>query len=177
MIKLFCNTVIACMDTFVVYQHRSLGKFFSTIGTLLLLQKVINNSSLNSHNLLVRSWNQNVRGLLKRDNKRITALTHLHPRASLPMSFQVGRVPEVFLTDVTLELPLSLMAEHVLVKAPSSSPLKLFSTNLNSDVRTQELEWGECQAREQWACAVENSFGNFFDGVMWLDTSQVRKAL
>ena len=61
------------------------------------------------------------------------ALTHLHPRASLPMSFQVGRVPEVFLTDVTLELPLSLMAEHVLVKAPSSPPLKLFSTNLNSE--------------------------------------------
>ena len=79
----------------------------------------------------------------------LTTLTHLHPRASLPMSFQVRRVPEVFLTDVTLELPLSLMAEHVLVKAPSSSPLKLFSTNLNSDVRTQELEWGEYQAREQ----------------------------
>ena len=65
------------------------------------------------------------------------------------MSFQIGRVPEVFLTDVTLEFPLSLMAEHVLVKAPSSPPLKLLSTNLNSDVRTQELEWGECQAREQ----------------------------
>ena len=76
------------------------------------------------------------------------ALTHLHPRASLPMSFQVGRVPEVFLTDVTLELPLSLMAEHVLVKAPSSPPLKLLSTNLNSDVRTQEWEWGEYQASE-----------------------------
>ena len=73
----------------------------------------------------------------------LTTLTHLHPRASLPMSFQVGRVPEVFLTDVTLELPLSLMAEHVLVKAPSSPPLKLFSTNLNSDVRTQERENGE----------------------------------
>ena len=59
------------------------------------------------------------------------------------MSFQIGRVPEVFLTDVTLELPLSLMAEHVLVKAPSSPPLKLLSTNLNSDVRTQERENGE----------------------------------
>ena len=78
----------------------------------------------------------------------LTTLTHLHPWTSLPMSFQVGRVPEVFLTDVTLELPLSLMAEHVLVKAPSSPPLKLFSANLNSDVRTQELEWGEYQARD-----------------------------
>ena len=68
----------------------------------------------------------------------LSTLTHLHPRASLPMSFQIGRVPEVFLTDVTLELLLYLMAEHVLVKAPPSSPLKLLPTNLNRlQVKTQ----------------------------------------
>ena len=48
------------------------------------------------------------------------------------MSFQIGGVPEVFSTDITVEFSFRLMAEHVLVEAPASPSLKLFPTNLTN---------------------------------------------
>ena len=47
------------------------------------------------------------------------------------MGFEIGGVPEVFSTDITVELSLRLVAEQVLVEAPASPPLKLLPTNLN----------------------------------------------
>ena len=46
------------------------------------------------------------------------------------MGFQIGGVPEELSTDITVEFSLRLMAQHVLVEAPPSPPLKLLSTNL-----------------------------------------------
>ena len=51
------------------------------------------------------------------------------------MGFEVGGVPEVFSTDITVELSLRLVTEQVLVEAPPSPPLKLLPTNLNQRQR------------------------------------------
>ena len=61
------------------------------------------------------------------------------------MGFEIGGVPEVFSTDITVELSLRLVAEQVLVEAPPSPPLKLLPTNLNQILKMKtENETGTC---------------------------------
>ena len=66
------------------------------------------------------------------------------------MGFEVGGVPEVFSTDITVELSLRLVAEQVLVEAPASPPLKLLPTNLNQILNMKtENETGTCLTSEK----------------------------
>ena len=111
---------ITCVDSLVVYQHCSLSKFLSTVSTLLLLE---------GKSLSVSEYEG--RKSIKFE------MTYLHSRACLPMCSQIWGVPEEFSTDVTVELPLRLMAEHVLIQAPPPPSLKLLPTNLKNKVKEE----------------------------------------
>ena len=65
------------------------------------------------------------------------------------MGFEIGGVPEVFPTDITVELSLRLVAEQVLVEAPPSPPLKLLPTNLNMLKMKTKNETGTCLTNEK----------------------------
>ena len=76
------------------------------------------------------------------------------------MGFEIGGVPEVLSTDITVELSLRLVAEQVLVEAPPSPPLKLLPTNLNMLKMKTKNETGTCLTSEK-GCEVLHLLMNF----------------
>ena len=76
------------------------------------------------------------------------------------MGFQIGGVPEELSTDITVEFSLRLMAQHVLVEAPPSPPLKLLSTNLKMLKMKTKNENETCLTSEK-GCEVLHLLVNF----------------